>query len=247
MSIYKKMSDVMRDIGHVEKAQENRAQGFKFRGIDQFINALYPALVKHGVFISPECVSEKHEIREVQRSNGKMGLDKHVSLMMRYHFYADDGTFVTIGPIASEGLDSGDKATNKALSAALKYALIQTFAIPTEDMIDGDFDSPRIGFDDEVQFEKPVTHYPKAQVAPQSKPLAPPPLPKMVSAAPPMSRLMEAMKLNNWSKEQVKAYSKEIFGVESSDKLNDRDFEMLIETVRASNYDYAIMKVLDVK
>ena len=64
---------------------------------------------------------------------------------MEYDFYAEDGSKVTVGPIPAEGLDSGDKATNKALSAALKYALIQTFSIPTEDMAEADLDSPEIG------------------------------------------------------------------------------------------------------
>jgi glutamine synthetase len=36
-----------------------------------------------------------------------------------------------------EAMDSGDKATNKAMSAAYKYMAFQTFAIPTE----GDNDS----------------------------------------------------------------------------------------------------------
>ena len=143
--IYKKMSEVMRDIGSVGKDQKNSAQGFKFRGIDQFVNSLYPALTKHGVFMAPRCVSEQHELKEVQRSSGKNGVDKHVTIMMEYDFYAEDGSKVTVGPIPAEGLDSGDKATNKALSAALKYALIQTFAIPTEDMAEADLDSPEIG------------------------------------------------------------------------------------------------------
>lgn len=142
--IYKKMSSVMADIKSVGKDQTNIQQGFKFRGIDQFVNALYPALVKHGVFISPRCVKEEHQLKDVTRSNGKTGVDKHVSLLMEYDFFAEDGSKVTIGPIASEGLDSGDKATNKALSAALKYALIQTFSIPTEDMAEGDLDTPEI-------------------------------------------------------------------------------------------------------
>ncbi len=143
--IYKKMSQVMKEIGPVTKDQKNVAQGFKFRGIDQFVNALHPALVRNGVFMSPECVKESHELKEVVRSNGKAGVDKHVSILMNYHFYAEDGSKVTIGPIPAEGLDSGDKATNKALSAALKYALIQTFSIPTEDMAEADLDSPEIG------------------------------------------------------------------------------------------------------
>lgn len=143
--IYKKMSEVMRDIGSVGKDQKNSAQGFKFRGIDQFVNSLYPALTKHGVFMAPRCVSEQHELKEVTRGSGKAGVDKHVTILMEYDFFAEDGSKVTVGPIPAEGLDSGDKATNKALSAALKYALIQTFSIPTEDMAEGDFETPVIG------------------------------------------------------------------------------------------------------
>lgn len=142
--IYKKMSEVMRDVKAVTKDQKNTAQGFKFRGIDQFVNALYPALTKHGVFMTPFCTHEAHELKEVVRSSGKTGVDKHVTLYMCYNFFAEDGSSVTVGPIPAEGLDSGDKATNKALSAALKYALIQTFSIPTEDMAEADLDSPVI-------------------------------------------------------------------------------------------------------
>ena len=142
--IYKKMSDVMKDVGSVSKDQKNVQQGFKFRGIDQFVNALYPALTKHGVFMAPRCVSEVHELKEVVRSSGKAGVDKHVTILMEYDFFAEDGSKVTIGPIPAEGLDSGDKATNKALSAALKYALIQTFSIPTEDMAEADKETVEI-------------------------------------------------------------------------------------------------------
>ncbi len=143
--IYKKMSDVMKEIGFIGKDQKNQQQGFKFRGIDQFVNALYPALCKHGVFMVPRCVKEEHELKEVTRSSGKVGVDKHVYLQMSYTFFAEDGSSVVVGPIVAEGLDSGDKATNKALSAALKYALIQTFSIPTEDMCEGDLENPEIG------------------------------------------------------------------------------------------------------
>ena len=142
--IYKKMSEVMAEIGYVGKDQKNTSQGFKFRGIDQFVNTLYPALLKAKVFMIPRCKSEAHEIREVERSNGKKGYDKHVTILMEYDFFAEDGSKVTVGPLPAEGLDSGDKATNKALSAALKYALIQTFSVPTEDMEEGDSTSPEI-------------------------------------------------------------------------------------------------------
>lgn len=159
--IYKKMSDVMREIGAIGKDQKNQAQGFKFRGIDQFVNALYPALTKNGVFMAPRALRHDQEIKDVVRSNGKSGVDKHVSIMMEYTFYAEDGSNVTVGPIPAEGLDSGDKATNKALSAALKYALIQTFSIPTEDMAEADLESPEMG----SSVATPVSAAPASTVA----------------------------------------------------------------------------------
>lgn len=143
-SIYKQMTKVMKGIKSIGKDSTNTQQGFKFRGIDSFVNSLYPLLCEHEVFMVPRVVSEQHEIRDVVRSSGKPGVDKHVSLLVEYDFVTTDGSKVTIGPIAAEGLDSGDKATNKALSSALKYALIQTFSVPTEDMAEADFESPVI-------------------------------------------------------------------------------------------------------
>lgn len=151
--IFKKMSDVMKQVKAVGKDQKNTVQNFKFRGIDQFINALYPALTANGVFMTPRVVSATNETREVERSNGKKGVDRTVNLLVEYDFYAEDGSKVTVGPIAAEGLDSGDKATNKAMSGALKYALIQTFSIPTEDLADQDQESPEIKVSPQINIE----------------------------------------------------------------------------------------------
>lgn len=153
--IYKKMVDVMKDIGPVSKDQKNAAQGFKFRGIDQFVNAVHPALIKHGIFVTTETLSYATELRDVERSSGKRGVDKHVTLTMKYTFHAEDGSHIS-STIPAEGLDSGDKATNKALSAALKYALIQTFQVPTEDMEEADRNSPTIEAVYKGAPEKPV-------------------------------------------------------------------------------------------
>lgn len=186
--IYKQLSLVMSEIGSVGKNQKNTAQGFKFRGIDDMVNNLYPALVKHKVFIAPECVAEEHELKDVERSNGKKGIDKHVHIKMCYTFYAEDGSSVKVGPIPSEALDSGDKATNKALSAALKYALIQTFSIPTQDMEDGDSVTPVI--------ETPVV----APIATSSAPQTGSPLTSVPNTA--LSATTEAKKVTSFKKQK---------------------------------------------
>lgn len=158
--IYKKITQVMAEIGAVGKDQKNTAQGYKFRGIDDMINAAHPAFVKAGVFLIPEVLESKVEMREVTRGNGKAGIDKHVQLRVKFTFFAEDGSHVS-AITEGEGLDSGDKATNKAMSAALKYALIQSLSIPTADMEDADRVTPT--------FEAPVAQAPVAASAPATE------------------------------------------------------------------------------
>lgn len=131
--IYGKMADILTDIGTIEKTQRNAGQGWMFRGIDQFMNALHPILAKHRVVCIPMVAGES-KVETI----GKM---VHIIQPYAYTFYAEDGSSVS-GSMLGQGADPGDKAANKAASAALKYALMQTFMVPTEDMIDGDTDNP---------------------------------------------------------------------------------------------------------
>lgn len=144
--IYSKMAKILKEIGAVSKSQTNNQGSFSysFRGIDQFQNSLHPLLATHEVFMAPRATKYETVIKEVVKKNGDRGFNKHVSILMEYDFYAVDGSKVTIGPIPAEGLDPGDKATNKALSAALKYCLIQALCVPTQDQVDGDREGPEI-------------------------------------------------------------------------------------------------------
>lgn len=138
--IYKAMLGVMSDIGAISKDKETDGYGgvrkYKFRGIDQVYNALQPALVKNRVFPAP-CV-EKEERQE--RTNNKGTVIFYSRLTVTYKFYAEDGSYVE-ATVVGEGMDTGDKATNKAMSAAYKYACFQVFCIPTDEMIDSEKDS----------------------------------------------------------------------------------------------------------
>ena len=138
--IYKKLLDVKKDLGAISKDQKNSAQGFKFRGIDQFVNAIHPVLNKHGVGIRMNCVQNAEEYI----TNDKGKTVKNTRVMMQYAFFAEDGSEV-VSQVPAEGVDFSDKGTNKALSAALKYCLIQMFCIPTEDMAEADAENVEIG------------------------------------------------------------------------------------------------------
>lgn len=131
--IYEAISGVMADIGAVGKNKKNQQQGFMFRGIDDVMNALAPALVKNKVFIVPEITREEREERQTQKG----GVLFYVRLHITYRFYTTDGSYIE-AKVIGEAMDSGDKATNKAMSIAYKYAAFQVFNIPTEEMKDPD-------------------------------------------------------------------------------------------------------------
>lgn len=134
--IYQKISDIMNELNAVAKDRDNTIQKFKFRGIDDVMNELHPHLKKNRIFIMPEVLEQKRE-EHPTKSGGVMTF---VILKIKYTFFAEDGSSVTATMIG-EGADTGDKASNKAQSVALKYALLQVFAIPTEDDKDPDKES----------------------------------------------------------------------------------------------------------
>lgn len=136
--IYKSIIDVMKKINAIGKDRKNETQHFQYRGIDDVMNELHGALTESGVFIVPEVLEEN-------RSTGKSkngGELYYTRLKIRFTFYAADGSSVN-AVVIGEAMDSGDKASNKALSIGLKYAMLQVFCIPTEDDKDPDAQSPQ--------------------------------------------------------------------------------------------------------
>lgn len=131
--IYKAINNVMSEIGAIGKNQRNQQQGFMFRGIDAVMNTISPALIKCKVFVVPEVLEQTREERQTKTGSNLI----YSVCKMKYTFYAEDGSFVE-AVVVGEGMDSGDKATNKAMSIAFKYACFQVFCIPTEEMKDPD-------------------------------------------------------------------------------------------------------------
>ena len=138
MKIYQAITAAMKDIDAIGKNKKNLQQGYSFRGIDDAYNALHGILAKHGIFTVPQVLGKQSE----ERKTAKGGTLIFRIIDIKYIFYADDGSCVE-AVVVGEAMDSGDKASNKAMSTAHKYALLQVFAIPTEDLEDND--APTIG------------------------------------------------------------------------------------------------------
>lgn len=147
MNIYQALAAIMRESDAIGKDQQNRQQGFKFRGIDDVYNSLHHLFAKHGVVTMPEILSAERQ----ERTNDRGTVLAFSLLRMKYTFYAEDGSCISC-VVQGEGMDSGDKATNKAMAIAHKYALIQALMIPTQDEKDPD---------SEVHTVKPKTQAPE--------------------------------------------------------------------------------------
>lgn len=134
--IHKQIVAAMADIEAITKNRSNQQQNYKFRGIDDAYNALHDVFAKHKIFTVPKILAEK--VEERVNSSGR-ALFYRV-LTIEYTVFAEDGSSVS-GIVIGEGMDTGDKAANKAMSVAHKYFLLQLFMIPTEDKKDPEEDN----------------------------------------------------------------------------------------------------------
>lgn len=139
LPIHRLIPLIMADVGNIPKSSYNSGQKFHFRGIDSVMEAFQPALIKYGVFYTPEVI----EATRSERDSKSGGTLIYTRLRIKYTFYAPDGTTIS-AIVEGEGMDSGDKSTNKAMSAALKYALLQVFCVPADEADDADSENPQL-------------------------------------------------------------------------------------------------------
>lgn len=141
-TVYQLIAEVSGELSQegISKDRKNQTQGYSFRGIDDVYNALSPIMAKHGLVILPRILSRDL----TERVSGKGTIIFSVTVEAEFDFVSShDGSKHTVRTFG-EAMDSADKATNKAMSAAYKYAAFQTFCIPTEGDNDADATSHNV-------------------------------------------------------------------------------------------------------
>lgn len=160
--VYAAISAVARDMAAtgISKDRKNVQQNFNFRGIDQVYNALAPALVNHGLLILPR-MTERTATERINKNGTALF---YVVVKADFDFVStEDGSVHTVTTYG-EAMDSGDKATNKAMSIAYKYAAFQAFCIPTEETaIDADAEVHHVQPADADQILAEFTQYASAE------------------------------------------------------------------------------------
>ena len=170
-SVYSAICGIQSDLAKqgITKDQENKFDHYKFRGIDDIYNAMAPLLSKHKLCILPRMLQRTCEERQSKKGDPLF----YVTVDAEFDFVsADNADSRHTVKVYGEAMDRSDKATNKAMSAAYKYACFQTFCIPTEGDNDADGNTPQ----------------PKADTKPPAKPPE-----KPAKAKTPMQEYLDSM------------------------------------------------------
>ena len=126
MKLHEALIKVREDVGVIGKTEKNTQQNFFYRGIDQILKKVGPALITHGVNVFPELRSL--DWRDIV--TGKGTRMREVTVTVAYTYVGPEGD-ERVSVVAGEAADAGDKAVSKAMAVALRISHIQTLQIPT--------------------------------------------------------------------------------------------------------------------
>lgn len=237
--IFKKIPQIMKAVGSIGKDRANTQQGYKFRGIEDMYSSFHPVMVEAGVFCAPEVLESETSEIEGTNKDGKAKVSYRVVMRVRHRFYTEDGSYVD-AVTQGEGIDTSDKASNKAMSAAMKYAFIELFSIPTEDIEESDRESPEAG--GRVNPAAPVQGLPKPNTSgkprpPQSSSLPRPGKPSMAQ----LSRMWTIMNAHQLEKDRLSAHIKNKFGRESSKDLLIEEYDAVVADIEGGRVPHLEM------
>ncbi|MDO5532581.1 ERF family protein [Sutterella sp.] len=132
-------ADELRKRGIAKDRTVTAGGTFKYRGIDAVYEALSPILAEQQLAIRPSRIEvlSAGTVKTTVQGKGER-VSRELRILIEYVITcATDGSSVTFQSLG-EGIDSGDKATGKALSYAYKNAIFQVFCVPVVGQPDTD-------------------------------------------------------------------------------------------------------------
>jgi hypothetical protein len=124
------VANVMADVPYVLQTGRNDHQRYSYASDADLIGALQPAMARHGLalMVTGVEVLEAANIGKTKSGGERIRHDIRVT----YTLVHSSGAWIRVQS-AGSGVDHEDKGVYKALTGAYKYALRQTFSIPTGD------------------------------------------------------------------------------------------------------------------
>src|SRR5208282_2973194 len=129
LNLRQKLAEVRRRLAYVQKRGRNERHNYSYVTAADIAGAVGDILAELGVVVVPRLESISHEPARTGRTDGE-----HLThVVMSYSFVDVDTAEEITVKVAGEGADAGDKAPYKAMTGALKYALLQSFLLATGD------------------------------------------------------------------------------------------------------------------
>jgi hypothetical protein len=129
MNLRQKLGEVRRRIGYIQKRGYNERHDYNYVAAADIAGAVGDVLAELGVVVIPRLESITYE----PHAPGRIDSVRVARVIMAYTFTDEISGEEVTAWVAGEGLDVGDKASYKAMTGALKYALLQSFLLATGD------------------------------------------------------------------------------------------------------------------
>jgi len=139
-TIAKKILEVSRLVGRVEKNGVNSAQGFKYQAWEDVLPAVRNACIEVGLLIVESCDKVQRTTHAIIDKAGKEATRMMITVDCSFTFIDpdNDSKIYVNWPGESDARD--DKAIQKAITSATKYCYLKMFQIPIKGDIDPDGD-----------------------------------------------------------------------------------------------------------
>jgi hypothetical protein len=126
LNLREKFAEVRRRLGYVQKRGHNERHNYSYVTAADLAGAVGDILAELGVVVIPQ-------LQSISTEPPRSSSERIARIVMNYRFVdARSGEELTVR-VAGEGADAGDKAPYKAMTGALKYALLQSFLLATGD------------------------------------------------------------------------------------------------------------------
>jgi len=128
ITVQEALAQAALEIGAVGKNQQMSAgpARYNYRGLDDLMDAVHEPLARNGVIFSPHHIQVIDRLEKTTKSGS---VQYHLRAIVQYRIYGPAGDFIE-ATVLAEGADTGDKAGNKLMSGAFKYALGQVLSLP---------------------------------------------------------------------------------------------------------------------
>src|SRR5271167_4685832 len=128
LNLRQKLAEVRRRIGYVQKRGHNERFNYSYVTAADIAGSVGDILAELGGVVIP-CL----ENITYESATGRGEITRMARVVMVYTFADVDSGEEIVAKVAGQGLDPGDKAPYKAMTGALKYALLQSFLLATGD------------------------------------------------------------------------------------------------------------------